>query len=143
MKVSREKIIMTSSNKSLYMHLVSVGRTGLVSLTLVRLRGHTRPVSCLDCDHYWLLSDPVRPSDLAVRGFDPSGEGDRMLIDLRLEGGRLLYCLSHQGSVQDMKVGREKTIMTSSNKSLYMHCWQDRAGEPHTGQTERSHQTGL
>ena len=45
MKVSREKIIMTSSNKSLYMHLVSVGRTGLVSLTLVRLRGHTRPVS--------------------------------------------------------------------------------------------------
>ena len=69
MKVSREKIIMTSSNKSLYMHLVSVGRTGLVSLTLVRLRGHTRPVSCLDCDHHWLLSDPVRPSDLAVRPF--------------------------------------------------------------------------
>ena len=51
MKVSREKIIMTSSNKSLYMHLVSVGRTGLVSLTLVRLRGHTR----LDCDYHWLL----------------------------------------------------------------------------------------
>ena len=52
MSVSREKTIMTSSNKSLYMHLVSVGRTGLVSLTtLVRLRGHTR----LDCDHHWLL----------------------------------------------------------------------------------------
>ena len=44
-----------------------------------------------------------------------------MLMVWRLEGGRLLYCLSHQGSVQDMKVGREKTIMTSSNKSLYMH----------------------
>ena len=65
MKVGREKTIMTSSNKSLYMHLVSVGRTGLVSLTLVRLRGHTR----LDCDYHWLLSDPVRPSDLAVRPF--------------------------------------------------------------------------
>ena len=54
-----------------------------------------------------------------------------MLMVWKLKGGRLLYCLSHQGSVQDMKVGREKTIMTSSNKSLYMHCWQDRAGEPH------------
>ena len=44
-----------------------------------------------------------------------------MLMVWRLEGGRLLYCPSHQGSVQDMKVIRENTIMTSSNKSLYMH----------------------
>ena len=42
----------------------------------------------------------------------------RMLMVWRLEGGRLLYCPSHQGSVQDI---RENTIMTSSNKSLYMH----------------------
>ena len=57
MKVGREKIITASSNKSLYVHQVETLASGEVRLvSLLRLRGHTRAVTCLDYQDHWVLS---------------------------------------------------------------------------------------
>ena len=57
MKVGREKIVTASPNKSLYVHQVETLSSGAVRLrTLLRLRGHTRAVTCLDYDDHWVLS---------------------------------------------------------------------------------------
>ena len=57
MKVGRENIITASVNKSLYVHQVETLSSGEVRLrTVLRLRGHTRAVTCLDYDDHWVLS---------------------------------------------------------------------------------------
>ena len=72
MKVGREKIVTASPNKSLYVHQVkTVAQSGEVRLrTLLRLRGHTRSVTCLDYQTDWVLSGAL---DKTVRLWSVSG----------------------------------------------------------------------
>ena len=57
MEVGRERIVTASANRSLYVHQVETGSGGEVRLrTVLRLRGHTRAVTCLHCEADLVLS---------------------------------------------------------------------------------------
>ena len=73
LKVGHQRIVTASSNKSLYVHQVE----GSALVTLLKLRGHSRLVSCLDYDGKWILSGSL---DKTVRLWSDSSDRSRSVM---------------------------------------------------------------
>ena len=153
MKVGRERIVTASSNKCLYVHQLEGGRL----VTLTKLRGHTRLVSCLDYDGERILSGSLdktlrlwsdradRPSSVMTghfikvtdvklshpHGASVSWDGTLRLWDLLT--GLCLRVVEHRLHLRHVSLCERWVVTSDEDSSVFVFSWEETC-RPHLPQ---------